>query len=118
MKIIALLFTLLSSSAFAADFPTGEFRCEKEMNETQKIIVRIKLEEHLVGSISLPVIEFSNLGSTYKLDEPQEKRGLSSVNVYEDGSISIPILELRLAFHVSADKKKFSIERYATCVKL
>jgi hypothetical protein len=118
MKIIALVFTLLSSSAFAADFPTGSFRCEREMNETQKIIVHVKIEEQIVGSISLPVIEYSNMASTYKLDGPRDKRGLSSVNIFEDGSVSIPILELRLAFHMSADKKEYSIEGYAKCVKL
>lgn len=56
MKMFIALLTLVSSTAFAADFHTGSFQCVSK--KTSEITRTISIRSVMVGGLELPVVVY------------------------------------------------------------
>ena len=79
MRISLVIIALLSSSAFATDFPIGSFTCNTTV-QGQVFKRTVEVSEASVGGVSLPVIsiEVNDAGNIFTM------RGIGTVQMAKD----------------------------------
>jgi len=118
MKIIfiATLICLLNSYTHAADFPTGDYICNRIENN-HKLTTKISIEEIHVGTMSLPLVQGKVISSDHVYFQyvPKLLNGIASISKFSKNYGHLDIGPITFAYDL---KKLPGSVDYGECEQL